>query len=204
MFRVAYFILFGCMVLLFMGAFFKPLVVDSRIPSFYKGLLVAAFTALVVYAIKRIAKLEKPKFSQLVRKFIPLKKSTIDNAFWEAALDELNNGSQVKSLWAKCIAESSGNSEAAKSIYLRRRAGELNKSAEDINEASHLNKFTRPKSQKIFFEITSEMKIAIDELIQLGCNIEFNESSLTIFTPNGKNLRESKTPLNLSLCWLIY
>jgi hypothetical protein len=189
MFRVAYFLFFLFVLLLFMGAVFKPLVIDSNIPSLYKGLLAAALTALIAYVIKRIVKLENPNLSKVLSKVIPTSDASIANMYWETALDEVNNGTQSKALWAKCIAVSNGENEAAKSIYIRRRAEELQKEATASSESSFqistLNPITR-QLQK--FELTDEMKLIVDELVRMGCTIEIAEDSLMVITPKGKKI----------------
>jgi hypothetical protein len=189
MFRVAYFLFFVFVLLLFMGAVFKPLIIDSNIPSLYKGLLAAALTALIAYVIKRIVKLENPKLSKALSKIIPTSDASIDNKYWETALDEVNNGTQSKALWAKCIAVSNGKNEAAKSIYIRRRAEELQKEVAASFEASfQISKSNPPIRQLQKFELTDEMKLIVDELVRMGCTIETNEDSLMVITPKGKKI----------------
>jgi hypothetical protein len=185
MFRLFYFLLFGFVYLAFLGTVFKPLVIDSSISPIYKGLLAAAFTALTVYVIKRISKLGAPNFSDALKKFVPLSVSNIDNAHWEAALDEINKSTQSKALWAKCIAESNGNVDATKSIYIRRRAAELHNAAKEIS-AVLIDELMSSQVVHRSFVLTDEMKVMVDELTQIGCTIKFNESSLTVITPNGK------------------
>ncbi len=48
--------------------------------------------------------------------------SDYSNAFYAAALHEVETGSQDKALWARAIADSDGNRDRATSIYVRQRA----------------------------------------------------------------------------------
>ena len=49
----------------------------------------------------------------------------IPDDYFGVGLDEIENGNYDKALWARCLAESEGNSEKCKALYIKRRAENL-------------------------------------------------------------------------------
>lgn len=59
------------------------------------------------------------------------------DAWYEKALDEIDSGKQVRAIWARALADSGGDDEKARSIYIKRRVSELRaaSSEEGIEES---------------------------------------------------------------------
>jgi len=56
-----------------------------------------------------------------------VKENIDEDSLYEQAINELENNTKVKSLWAKAFAKSEGNEEKAKALYIQYRVDNLNK-----------------------------------------------------------------------------
>jgi len=79
-------------------------------------------------------KIDNNKNSNKLDKYIQEHDDNDDeDSLYEQAMDELENNTKVKPLWAKSFAKSEGNEEKAKALYIQYRVTDLKK----IHKANH-------------------------------------------------------------------
>ena len=83
-----------------------------------------------------------------------------DERFYAQVADELSRASAIPGLWAKAFAESNGNEQQAKALYLRYRARQL---AEIESHAIAAERYKAVERDKIAQQLEKERRTKAEE-----------------------------------------
>jgi hypothetical protein len=118
----------------------------------------------------------KSKYQELVTGVPP----NIPDEYWKQAYEECEAGKFDKALWAKILYKHKGDEGKARIDYVMNRAKELDENRK-MGEVGRVEKIrTEPEIPPVVFkevnpadELAENVKILVNELKNLGCDIEF-------------------------------